>query len=209
MVMIIIIMVVITIITLIYAARGDIDDDMNCKKGTDNDGIISDDDDNDGIKDNDDDNDDDNASSPERSIKLAHVPPWIPCMMMIMWVMMMKRDWTPMMAMVMILVMMLMMMGEIDQACARATLVPLHDDDHVCRDDEEGLDSDDVCSCVYAQRAFVVVFARTVAENRSEYAILKQRAAVIGVVVMETHCRCNSGESTSNSNKSGLEVKFK
>ena len=44
MVMIIIIMVVITIITFIYAARGDIDDDMNCKKGTDNDGIISDDD---------------------------------------------------------------------------------------------------------------------------------------------------------------------
>ena len=88
-------------------------------------------------------------------------------------------------------------------------LAPLHDDDPVCRDDEEGLDSDDVCSCVYAQRAFVVVFARTVAENRSEYAILKQRAAVIGVVVMETHCRCNSGESTSNSNKSGLEVKFK
>ena len=73
MVMIIIIMVVITIITFIYAARGDIDDDMNCKKGADNDGI----------KDNDDDNDDDNASSPERSIKLAHVPPWIPCMMMI------------------------------------------------------------------------------------------------------------------------------
>ena len=71
---------------------------MNCKKGTDNDGIINDDDDNDGIKDNDDDNDDDNASSPERSIKLAHVPPWIPCMMMmmIMCVVMMKRDLTPM-----------------------------------------------------------------------------------------------------------------
>ena len=75
MVMIIIIMVVITIITLIYAVRGDIDDDMNCKKGTDNDGIKDYDDDNDGIKDNDDDNDDDNASSPERSIKPAHVPP--------------------------------------------------------------------------------------------------------------------------------------
>ena len=35
------------------------------------------------------------------------------------------------------------------------------------------------------------------------------RAAVIGVVVMETHCRCNSGESKSNSNKSRPEVKFK
>ena len=62
MVMIIIIMVVITLITLIYAARGDIDDDINCKKGTGNDGI----------KDNDDDND---PSSPVRSIKLAHMPP--------------------------------------------------------------------------------------------------------------------------------------
>ena len=57
-------------------------------------------------------------------------------------------------------------------------MTPLHDDDdHVCRDDEEGLDSDDVCSCVYAQRAFVVVFARRVTQNRSEYAILKQQGS--------------------------------
>ena len=166
--MIIIIMVVITIITLIYAVRGDIDDDINCKKGTDNDGI----------KDNDDDNDDDNASSPERSIKLAHVPPWIPCMMMIMCVVMMKRDLTPMTFVVVFTRSVRLLL------CLRA-------------------------GCVCAQLVFVVVFAHRAAQNRSEYAILKQRAAVIGVVVMETHCRCNSGESTSNSNKSRPEVKFK
>ena len=148
MVMIIIIIVVITIITLIYAARGDIDDDMNCKKGTDNDGIISDDDDNDGIKDNDDDNDDDNASSPERSIKLAHVPPWIPCMMMIiiMCVVMMKRDLTPMTFVVVFTRSVRLLL------CLRA-------------------------GCVCAQLVFVVVFARRVAQNRSEYAILKQQGS--------------------------------
>ena len=65
---------------------------------------------------------------------------------------------------------------------------------------------------------FVAVFSRSVrlllclraGWHRTEVNMQfsNSRAAVIGVVVMETHCRCNSGESKSNSNKSGLEVKF-